>query len=130
VSAPNIRPFDHCNGQNTYKMTSTIVWAVLSVLLTWIVVQSGQLLYNVFLHPLKAYPGPLAAGASLWWKTYIEVVKQESMVDVLLRLHEQYGTLLGMPVFLFYRAQQSGVFRANGFEQATLSALVLMRYGS
>jgi hypothetical protein len=65
--------------------------AALSVLLGWLVLQVGRLFYNVFLHPLKAFPGPLAAGASGWWKTYIEVFKQESMTDVLVKLHAQYG---------------------------------------
>jgi hypothetical protein len=68
--------------------------AALSVLLALISLQLGRLFYNVFLHPLKAFPGPLAAGASRWWKTYIEVVKQESMTDVLVKLHEQYGMFL------------------------------------
>jgi hypothetical protein len=49
--------------------------------------------YNVFLHPLKKIPGPLPASATEWWKTWIEVVRQESMTDVLVRLHKQYGLL-------------------------------------
>jgi hypothetical protein len=46
---------------------------------------------SIFFHPLSRFPGPLAARATGWWKTYVEVVKQESMVDVLFKLHEQYG---------------------------------------
>jgi len=65
--------------------------AAWSVLLGWTILQLGQLFYNAFLHPLKAFPGPLAAGASLWWKTYIEVFKQQSMADMLVELHKKYG---------------------------------------
>jgi hypothetical protein len=62
-----------------------------TLFLAWISLRAFRLLYNVFFHPLRAYPGPLAAKATTWWKTYIEVVKQESMVDVLFRLHKQFG---------------------------------------
>jgi hypothetical protein len=57
----------------------------------WLIVGAGRLIFNVFFHPLREYPGPLAARASLWWKIYIEVIKQESMTDALFRLHKQYG---------------------------------------
>jgi hypothetical protein len=67
---------------------SLVVW---SFALGWFVLQASRLVYNVFLHPLRAFPGPFPAGASTWWKTYIEVFKQESMTDVLYRLHETYG---------------------------------------
>jgi hypothetical protein len=60
-------------------------------LLAWISQGLLRVLYNVAFHPLRQYPGPLAARATTWWKTYIEVVKQESLVDVLFKLHEQYG---------------------------------------
>lgn len=72
-------------------MEFSVSLAAWSVLLGWVGLQVSQLVYNVFLHPLKAFPGPLAAGASLWWKTYIEVFKQESMTDVLVELHAKYG---------------------------------------
>jgi len=60
-----------------------------------LVVQSIRVLHRIFFHPLSRYPGPWAAKATDWWKTYIEVVKQESMVDVLFQLHEKYGRFLG-----------------------------------
>jgi uncharacterized phage-associated protein len=62
--------------------TSVLAWSLLGVV---------RVVYNVFFHPLKAFPGPSAAKATEWWKTYIEVVKQESMTDVLVGLHDQYG---------------------------------------
>jgi hypothetical protein len=62
-----------------------------TVCILWLVSGLLRLVYNVFLHPLRKFPGPTAAKATTWWKTYIEVVKQESMTDVLFKLHKQYG---------------------------------------
>ena len=67
---------------------SLILW---TLFLAWLALGIFRLLYNVFFHPLRSYPGPLAAKATTWWKTYIEVVKQESMTDVLFDLHKQFG---------------------------------------
>jgi hypothetical protein len=72
-----------------------------TLVLVWLGSALSRVVYNLFLHPLRKYPGPLGAKATTWWKTYIEVVKQESMPDVLLRLHSKYGwyTLLDPPTF-------------------------------
>jgi hypothetical protein len=60
-------------------------------LLAWIGLGVVRIVYNIFFHPLREFPGTAAAKATTWWQTYIEVVKQESMTDVLKRLHKQYG---------------------------------------
>lgn len=67
---------------------SEVLW---TVLLVWFGFGATRLLYNVLFHPLRAYPGPMAARATIWWKIYIEVIKQESMTDALSRLHKQFG---------------------------------------
>ena len=67
-----------------------------TAILAWACLKIYQLIYNLFLHPLRTFPGPVAAKATSWWKTYIEVVTQESMTVVLTRLHKQHGlSLLG-----------------------------------
>ena len=53
-----------------------------------------HVVYNIFFHPLKRYPGPLGARATSWWKTYVEVIKGDSMVHVIIKLHEEYGLFL------------------------------------
>jgi hypothetical protein len=68
---------------------SLLVW---SLLLAWLALHIYDLFYNLFLHPLRGYPGPLGARSTTWWKTYIEVVKKESFVHLVMKLHEQYGT--------------------------------------
>ncbi|KAH7383046.1 putative P450 monooxygenase [Cadophora sp. MPI-SDFR-AT-0126] len=75
-------------------MTLQVGLVVWTLLLSWICLKIGQTVYNVFFHPLRAFPGPTAAKATTWWKTYIEVVTQESMVDVLIRLHKQFGEIV------------------------------------
>ncbi|KAK0113954.1 hypothetical protein ONS95_014199 [Cadophora gregata] len=75
-------------------MTLQIGLAFWTLLLSWTCLKLGQLVYNVFFHPLRFFPGPRAAQATTWWKTYIEVVTQESMVDVLIRLHKEFGDIV------------------------------------
>lgn len=72
---------------------SLVLW---TLFLAWLSSKVFRLLYNVLFHPLRAYPGPIGAKATTWWKTYIEVVKQESMTDVLIKLHEQFGPYTSM----------------------------------
>lgn len=69
----------------------SVVWTTLGI---WIVSLVCRGLYNVFFHPLAKFPGPRASGITEWWKTYIEVVKQESMVHLLVKLHEKYGDIV------------------------------------
>jgi hypothetical protein len=66
---------------------SLVVW---SLLLAWLTLCVYNV-YNLFLHPLRGYPGPLGARSTTWWKTYIEVVKKESFVHLVMKLHERYG---------------------------------------
>ena len=68
-------------------LTSGAMWGT-TVALGWMVVQYA---YYSFFHPLSKYPGPKLAGVTTWWKTYIELVKQESLAHKLIKLHAQYG---------------------------------------
>jgi hypothetical protein len=68
---------------------------LLSTLLTaYIVLKLSTIIYNLFLHPLAKFPGPLAGRATDWYKTYIEVYRQQSMVHLLIDLHEIYGDVV------------------------------------
>jgi hypothetical protein len=61
----------------------------------WLVWKLAASAYNVLLHPLKQYPGPLAAQATDWYKTYIELFLQRNWTDNLIELHRRYGELAG-----------------------------------
>ncbi|KAF7509428.1 hypothetical protein GJ744_007991 [Endocarpon pusillum] len=65
-----------------------------TLVLTWLVLKLYTLIFNLYFHPLRKYPGPLRAAATTWWRTYIEVFKKENWTDVLIRLHEQYGDVV------------------------------------
>lgn len=47
--------------------------------------------YNVFLHPLRAVPGPTLAKISRWWLFCIEM-KENPHVEIL-NLHRKYGKI-------------------------------------
>ena len=70
---------------------ATISCLVATTYLAW---SFCSLVYNVYFHPLRKYPGPIGARASQWWRIYIELWKKESMTEVLRRLHEQYGDVV------------------------------------
>jgi hypothetical protein len=72
-------------------MEFSIFLLVWTLILAWVGRGVVRVVCNIFFHPLRKFPGPNWAKATEWWKTYIEVVKQESMTDVLVRLHKQYG---------------------------------------
>jgi len=61
------------------------------LVLICVLLTAVHLVYNVYFHPLRNFPGPLLARATAWWKTYVDMVKQENMIDVLIRLHQKYG---------------------------------------
>lgn len=68
--------------------TVLVVWTVIFI---WLGLELNKIIFNLYFHPLRKYPGPLCAGATTWWRTYIDVVKRENWTDVLVRLHERYG---------------------------------------
>lgn len=51
------------------------------------------IIYNVFFHPLRHFPGPRMAGATTWWKAYKEVFQQETVAQLLFDLHRKHGEI-------------------------------------
>ncbi|KAI1081484.1 putative P450 monooxygenase [Whalleya microplaca] len=60
----------------------------------WTISTIIDIVYNTFFHPLRTFPGPLAAGATVWWKTYVELIQKKSTVHMLFELHEQHGSIV------------------------------------
>ncbi|KAF9019731.1 cytochrome P450 [Hymenopellis radicata] len=50
------------------------------------------LFYRLYLHPLKAFPGPRLAAVTDYYQGYFEVWKNGMFVEHLEKLHEIYGT--------------------------------------
>ncbi len=49
------------------------------------------LVYRLYLHPLKAFPGPRLAAVTDYYQGYFEVWKNGMFVQHLDKLHEVYG---------------------------------------
>jgi cytochrome P450 len=54
---------------------------------------TGNFLKNAFFHPLKRFPGPIAASTG-WFKTWQEVFRGRNWIDVLQELHTQHGEVI------------------------------------
>ncbi|EED13527.1 cytochrome P450, putative [Talaromyces stipitatus ATCC 10500] len=50
--------------------------------------------FNIFWHPLAAFPGPPIAAISTLYKAYIDLVSKSSFVHTLEKLHAQYGDVV------------------------------------
>lgn len=50
-----------------------------------------KIIYNLYFHPLAAFPGPRVAGATRFWRAYVECILNRSFVHVLEELHKTYG---------------------------------------
>ena len=66
------------------------VWVVLAAPLLGL----SPLIYNVFFHPLRHFPGPRMAGATSWWRAYKEVFQRVTMAQLLFELHQEYGEIM------------------------------------
>lgn len=65
--------------------------ALLGIILAWLGFEAYRVIYNLFFHPLRDFPGPLAARVSGWWITYIEVWKCSSLYIEYIEAHKKYG---------------------------------------
>lgn len=75
--------------RQSIKMALFLLFA--SLLTTAALYELSRIFYNVFLHPLRKFPGPWLAGATSSWKAYKEVIKKETLAQELFTLHEKYG---------------------------------------
>lgn len=64
--------------------------AILCLFSAWLLQRIVTGIFNIFFHPLVAFPGPRAAAATTWYKTYQEVCLGKSWINVLHELHAKY----------------------------------------
>ncbi|KAI0123214.1 cytochrome P450 [Xylariales sp. AK1849] len=57
-------------------------------------VVAGNIIYNIFFHPLRHFHGPRVAGATTWWKAYQEVWQKKTLAVELFELHSKYGDIV------------------------------------
>lgn len=56
-------------------------------------------IYNVYFHPLARFPGPAFAGATIYWKAYVECIANRSFCHELVGLHARYGEMVRYSVY-------------------------------
>jgi hypothetical protein len=69
-------------------MLLTAAAAALVAILTFAI---WRIIYNLYFHPLSRFPGPRLAACSRLWLAYRELIKRESLGDLRVELHRQYG---------------------------------------
>jgi hypothetical protein len=72
----------------SFIMIRLWLWVFVPVLLA-----VCHVLYNLLLHPLRKFPGPVLASATSYWKAWKEVVLQETMAQELFKLHDKCGKM-------------------------------------
>ena len=62
-----------------------------TLLVLWYV---AHLVYNVYLHPLRNFPGPKLASATRWYEGYYDMLVGEGgqYMQEIDRMHTQYGS--------------------------------------
>ncbi|KAI0048042.1 putative P450 monooxygenase [Auriscalpium vulgare] len=67
---------------------ATLALSAFVVYKIWLVI------YNLYFHPLAHFPGPRVAAATELWLPYRELYKGESLSDLRVRVHQQYGDIV------------------------------------
>ncbi|KAF7436238.1 hypothetical protein PC9H_003067 [Pleurotus ostreatus] len=68
--------------------------ASLSLAGTLAVYYCAAIIWNLYFHPLRHFPGPWLAAATWWYTTWFEVFLNGGMVDHLQTLHKRYGPVV------------------------------------
>lgn len=61
-------------------------------LLLFLAYSVGLVIYRLYFHPLRNFPGSKICAATLWYDFYYDCVKQGTLIWQIEKLHQQYGT--------------------------------------
>jgi hypothetical protein len=73
----------------------SIIVSAISILASFLAIRwSYRIIYNLWFHPLRNFPGPVLARATKWYETYFDVFKAPGgqYIFEVDRLHQKYGT--------------------------------------
>lgn len=93
-----LQPLSTLNWQRMYLLLETInrLTILQSTVLTfvlWAVYKLLQAIYNITLHPLAGFPGPVLAGASYWYEGYFDLILWGRYTSEIAHMHEKYGNI-------------------------------------
>lgn len=72
------------------------IWTTLGfAVCVFLAYNAGLVIYRLYFHPLRNFPGPKLNAATLWVDFYYEVVLKGQMVFKLKEWHDQYGESCG-----------------------------------
>lgn len=54
----------------------------------------GLAVYRLFFHPLRKFPGPRLAAATLWYEFYYDVCREGQLIWKIQEMHEEYGPIV------------------------------------
>ncbi|KAI9673958.1 MAG: hypothetical protein M1817_002164 [Caeruleum heppii] len=78
-----------------YYASLSSIWNILAVAsCLWLLCKAGEIIYNVYFHPLARFPGPRLAAATGWWKAYVECSNGHGIADRIELLHARYGDIV------------------------------------
>jgi hypothetical protein len=80
----------------SFAMLNIWLWVFIALMLALC-----PIIYNLFFHPLRHFPGPRLAAATTWWKAYKEVYRQETLAQVLFELHEKHGEDVSLVLVMY-----------------------------
>ncbi|KAL7936142.1 cytochrome P450 [Trichoderma chlorosporum] len=72
----------------------TMPQSIAVILCVWVLYEVLRAVYNVTLHPLAGFPGPMTAGASYWYEGYFDLILWGRYTSEILRMHEKYGPVV------------------------------------
>ncbi|PYI02485.1 cytochrome P450 [Aspergillus sclerotiicarbonarius CBS 121057] len=72
-------------------LRASLPWAIAIAILAYSII---RVVYNVFFHPLRHFPGPWWAACSHWHELYFDVIQGGMFMWEIERMHQKYGPIV------------------------------------
>jgi hypothetical protein len=82
------------------SITYSVTISILSFILWFVYIA----IWRLYFSPIAQFPGPRLAALTQWYEVYYDLFKGGQFIFKLLELHEQYGIVILISLFLFLRS--------------------------